>query len=262
MAHDDTRTFQEKLVRRKKSKPIAAVLVAHSPKWGQDRAAVNESITIGRDDDCELTIEDINTSRRHTRIVSKGKKHWISDLGSKNGTHVNGSQIRDSVKIEDGAIIRIGNTILVFVKDARGMLDTRAERHRLIAGSFHSAEIVRKLANCSRMGHNILLAGPSGCGKEVAARAFAELLRRPLEVQNAARYSSEEEATSTLFGVGKKVFSNVDERQGFIEKADGGIFFLDEAHNLPRRVQKSLLRVVEDGKIGRIGETDSKEVDV
>ncbi|MCP4604870.1 MAG: AAA domain-containing protein [Proteobacteria bacterium] len=47
-----------------------------------------------------------------------------------------------------------------------------------------------------------------------------------------------------------------------IEKADGGIFFLDEAHNLPRRVQKSLLRVVEDGKIGRIGETDSKEVDV
>jgi DNA-binding NtrC family response regulator len=37
---------------------------------------------------------------------------------------------------------------------------------------------------------------------------------------------------------------------------------LDEAHNLPRRVQKSLLRVVEDGELSRIGETDSKRVDV
>jgi transcriptional regulator with AAA-type ATPase domain len=85
---------------------------------------------------------------------------------------------------------------------------------------------------------------------------------RRILAHNAARFSSKEEAATTLFGVGKRIFSNVDERPGFLEQAHGGILFLDEAHCLPKRVQKSLLRFAEDGLIARIGRTEPKKVDV
>ena len=88
--------------------------------------------------------------------------------------------------------------------------------------------------------------------------------KKPLSLiaHNAARFTSEEEAASTLFGIGSKVFSNVDPRPGVVEQAHGGALFLDEIHNLPERVQRSLLRVIEDGLLSRIGETEQRNADV
>ena len=65
-----------------------------------------------------------------------------------------------------------------------------------------------------------------------------------------------------MFGVNPKVFSGVDQRPGLIEQAQKGALFLDEVHNLPVRVQRSLLRVIEHGQTSRIGETASKPADV
>jgi DNA-binding NtrC family response regulator len=62
--------------------------------------------------------------------------------------------------------------------------------------------------------------------------------------------------------VGPKVFSDVRARDGYIAEAHGGVLFLDEAHVLPEPVQKALLRVIEDGRLARIGETKEREVDV
>jgi two-component system nitrogen regulation response regulator NtrX len=116
---------------------------------------------------------------------------------------------------------------------------------------------MREAAESSR---HVLLSGPSGSGKELTARGLAALMGLPgpplpFLAHNAARFSSEEEATSTLFGVAARVFSNVSARPGLIEEAGVGVLFLDEVHNLPDRVQRSLLRVIEDGQTARIGET-------
>jgi len=62
--------------------------------------------------------------------------------------------------------------------------------------------------------------------------------------------------------VAQRVFSNVDARTGLIEQANGGALFLDEVHNLPERLQRSLLRVIEDGEVARIGENRPRKVEV
>ena len=83
-----------------------------------------------------------------------------------------------------------------------------------------------------------------------------------LVAHNAARFSSEEEATTTLFGVGNRVFSEVRERRGLLEEAQGGVLFLDEFHELPVRVQRSLLRFLEDGQSRRIGDDHTQDLKV
>ena len=77
---------------------------------------------------------------------------------------------------------------------------------------------------------------------------------------NCARSATEEEAVSTLFGVGKGVFSGVSARPGLLEQAADGILFLDEAHVLSPRVQRSLLRFAEDGVFARIGENIARQL--
>ena len=128
-----------------------------------------------------------------------------------------------------------------------------------MAGNFHVGPLLLSLQQAAVSGRHVLLAGPSGAGKELCAQALAIMMgagRKPLSLtaHNAARFTSEEEAASTLFGIGSKVFSNVDPRPGVVEQAHGGALFLDEIHNLPERVQRSLLRVIEDGLLSRIGQ--------
>ncbi len=264
MGGDHTSTYKDVVFGATGTKPEPVVLVAHAPSIaaGADRLAIGDSIVIGRDKDSDLAIRDANTSRNHLSITSYRRGCKIQDLGSKNGTYLNGKLIKKAVKLPDRAIIRAGNTILVFLSDGGDILSFRETENFGIAGRFHAAVLARKLLEGTMSGRSLLLAGPSGTGKELAAHAFAEITGKKLVVQNAARFSSEEEAAATLFGVGQKVFSNVDARPGYIEKADKGVLFLDEAHNLPKRVQKSLLRVIEDRELAHIGETQTTPVDV
>ncbi len=264
MGGDHTSTYKDVIFGATGAKPEPVVLVAHAPSIaaGADRIAIGDSIVIGREKGSDLQIMDANTSRNHLSITSYKRGCKIEDLGSKNGTYLNGKLIKKAKKLPDRAIIRAGNTILVFLSDGGDILSFRETDNFGIAGRFHTAVLARKLLEGTMSGRSLLLAGPSGTGKELAAQAFAEITGKKLVIQNAARFSSQEEAAATLFGVGQKVFSNVEARPGYIEKADKGVLFLDEAHNLPKRVQKSLLRVIEDRELAHIGETQTTPVDV
>jgi hypothetical protein len=71
--------------------------------------------TIGRWDDNDIVIPDRWISRHHARIRCAGIQCMIEDLGSKNGTLLNGEPLRGEAPLSDGAEIRIGDTILTFV---------------------------------------------------------------------------------------------------------------------------------------------------
>ena len=111
---------------------------------------------------------------------------------------------------------------------------------------------------------NVLLHGPSGTGKELAAALFSQRVapKAAFVRHNAALFATEEEAATTLFGVESHVFSGVHHRKGVIEEAKGGVLFLDETHNLPPRLQKSLLRVIETGETRRIGNNHPVSADI
>jgi cell division septation protein DedD len=81
------------------------------------RYPLTESLTvIGRSPECDLRITDPSISRRHAEIRQDGDGVRISDLGSTNGTSVNGRPVRER-RIEPGDRVELGTTRLVFERD-------------------------------------------------------------------------------------------------------------------------------------------------
>jgi FHA domain-containing protein len=73
----------------------------------------DEPVTIGRLPECEVPVNDPNVSRRHAEVRRQGADYVVVDLGSTNGTRVNGAGVRER-RLADGDEISVGNTTLRF----------------------------------------------------------------------------------------------------------------------------------------------------
>ena len=110
-------------------------------------------------------------------------------------------------------------------------------------------------------GSRVLIAGPAGAGKEVAARLlhlWSTRDRAPFVVVSAARMTPER-VEEELFGVeeGSELV-----RSGLLEQAHGGTLFLDEIADMPLTAQGKILRVLTDQSFSRVGGTRTVKVDV
>jgi pSer/pThr/pTyr-binding forkhead associated (FHA) protein len=70
--------------------------------------------TLGRSPDSHIFVADSNASRRHAVIEREGEAYWLEDVGARNGTWINAERVIERVMLEDGDIIRIGNTWFIF----------------------------------------------------------------------------------------------------------------------------------------------------
>ena len=77
-------------------------------------------LTIGRGGDADVRIEDRYASSLHCRLYSRGPGYYVEDLGSTNGTYLNGGQLRGEAQLSDLDEIRIGDTELRFELDVPG----------------------------------------------------------------------------------------------------------------------------------------------
>ena len=95
--------------------------------WGDREAALSEGENIlGREPTVAFFIDLNSVSRRHAKIAIAGGTATIEDLGSRNGTYVNGLRIEGPTKLANGDKIKIGSASLVF-RSFRGLGTTQSE---------------------------------------------------------------------------------------------------------------------------------------
>jgi len=123
-------------------------------------------------------------------------------------------------------------------------------------------ELVERVAGAQ---FPVLIHGETGSGKEVIARAVHQASPRreaPMRCLNCGAMA-ESLVESTLFGHEKGAFTGADQRRpGVFEQAHGGTLFLDEIGELRQGAQTALLRVLETGRLTRVGGTEEIAVDV
>jgi pSer/pThr/pTyr-binding forkhead associated (FHA) protein len=81
--------------------------------------AAGESLVVGRSHDCDLPIAAPRASRRHASFEADGEGHRIADLGSTNGTLLNGAPFAHDTRLADRDVVDAGGCIVVYRVDPR-----------------------------------------------------------------------------------------------------------------------------------------------
>lgn len=259
-------------------RPLAAP-VAHS-------LAGLSKVVIGRGNEAEsveveergqrqlvLRLPDPRISGAHAGLVLIDGRWVLEDLGSLNGTFVNGASEK-RIALFDRDVVTVGHAAFVYCDAVKVPQEAaEGEAQRATASSLGLAtlnptlqlEFARLAAAArSRAGMPILLYGSTGVGKEVAAKAVhAWSGRRGRFVAINCAAISESLAESELFGHRKGAFSGAgEERPGLVRSASGGTLFLDEIGDLPLGLQGKLLRVIQEREVLPVGETRPQPVDL
>lgn len=104
---------------------MPSLLLLTGPSAGR-RYEVREEATIGRSPSCEIPLDDAKVSRRHARVWVEDGKTRIVDLGSRNGTLVNGERIPAEVALTAGDQFQVGTTTVLFDPPTRATLSDKA----------------------------------------------------------------------------------------------------------------------------------------
>jgi DNA-binding NtrC family response regulator len=233
------------------------------------RAAVQEGdvFRIGTHPSNDLVLEDRSVSRFHCRIVRAPIGWRLEDVGSSNGTHINGLRVLGAV-LPPEAIVTLGQTrIRISSSDAAAPSTNTADPcfGALIGTTRAMREVFALIEKVAASDVNCFIHGESGTGKEVVASEIVQRGPRaqaPLVVVDCGAISPSL-IESELFGHVKGAFTGADrDRVGAFEAANGGTVFLDEIGELPLSVQPKLLRTLEKREIRRVGETHTRKLNV
>lgn len=135
----------------------------------------------------------------------------------------------------------------------------------LVANSRQMLELFRTVRKIAEFKTTVLVGGESGTGKELIARAIHRLSPRASNAFIAVNCGAIPDTLleSELFGHRKGAFTDANrDRKGLFEEASGGTLFLDEIGELPVGLQVKLLRVLQEGEVRRLGDSQDIKVDV
>jgi pSer/pThr/pTyr-binding forkhead associated (FHA) protein len=245
------------------------VRLASEGAWEIGRGA-----TLGADGRARrIDLGDAAVSERHFLVEWMSGKQVLRDLGSKNGTLVNGER-RSAHELVDGDVITAGASWLVFRIAPRpadadpAIVDAGQRLASLPPGlaTLHPVLEARfdELARVAASAHPVLILGETGSGKELVARAVHLLSgRRGRFVPVSCASLPAELVASELFGVSRGAYSGATaDRPGLVRAADGGTLFLDEIGELPAATQVALLRVLQEREVVPVGGTTPVKVDL
>lgn len=97
--------------------------IAEGKEAGKEFVFDQPSVVIGRTADCDVILYDPGVSRKHARIFSQGKTYYVEDMGSSNGTKVNGSVVKKK-QLSDGDAVALGPVVFNFTSKVIEDMDT------------------------------------------------------------------------------------------------------------------------------------------
>ena len=259
---DEFSTVNETLEIAHVPRTHALALEIQDTKGVRNIVVQDEQLIFGSSPKSDVVVHDPHVSGSHCHIGGSAAGIVVRDLGSRNHTYVNGARVADAVLCA-GMTIVIGHTTIMCSVPEEDEGDAAPPVSPLdgVAGSSlvmrRVASIVRRFASLSLP---VLVAGETGVGKELVARALhREGGRRdgPFVALNVASLPREL-VESELFGHERGSFTGATTaRAGAFEQAEGGTLFLDEIGELPIDAQPKLLRALDGYEIRRIGSAGS-----
>jgi DNA-binding NtrC family response regulator len=250
-----------------RSVPVEGAWLVVAPGTPEEqRIAVQERpMVIGKGPTADILISDPTVSKRHAEIRRTPSGVQLIDLGSRNGTKVNGIAVHGAL-LDTGVTVTVGRSKLRFECDTPLKAANQPTRFGEAMGrSPGMRQVFSLLERIAPTDLTITILGETGTGKDVLARAVHKNSSRrngPFVVFDCGAVAPTL-IESQLFGHQKGAFTGaVDTRAGAFEMANGGTLFLDEIGELALDLQPKLLRVLEQRRLSRVGGEGDIGVDV
>jgi DNA-binding NtrC family response regulator len=222
---------------------VFVVTVVEGPESGAsvtlDPASPARAL-VGTGATCTLRLSGTEISRRHASMRPEGRALVIADLGSTNGTHVNGVSVREA-SLSGGEVIRLGRTVLTVARGSPLYVALSEERGfgRLLGTSRAMRRLYPILHRVAASDHPLLLEGEAGVGKELCAEeihAHSARASRPFLVLSCQTLSARA-IEERLFG-----------EDGWLATPSGGTVYIDEVAALPVLLQRRLAVMLARGE--------------
>lgn len=220
-------------------------------------------VRLGREG--EIRVRDAKMSASHASVRATPEGLVLRDLGSTNGTWVNGARA-SSALLRPGDVAELGRSFFTCARtpdepDEPGPEEVRGDLRTLDPWLLSQLAKARRVSS-SRV--SVLLLGESGTGKELLARELHVASGRPGRLV-AVHCGAIPEGLieGQLFGYKRGAFTGaLQSAEGLISAADGGTLFLDEIGEMPLQAQVRLLRVLQEREVVPLGETRPRKVDL
>jgi DNA-binding NtrC family response regulator len=202
---------------------------------------------LGQSPVCSLRLTDPEVSRRHASLAVTATHLQLIELGSTNGTTVNGVAIKEA-SLHGGEAIRVGRTVIKVQREAPRFVELAQASSfgRVVGESPSMKKLYPVLTSLAASDQPVLLEGEAGTGKELVAEELHLASRRkdgPFLTLDASALPTQELA-GRLFGSPGEI--------GLVEQAKGGVLFINEIGNLPRDVQARIRELLAAGSDVRI----------
>ena len=221
------------------------------------------SCVLGRAPECNVRLDFAEMSRQHAVITHEGSTVVLRDLGSTNGTHVDGRRVTTAA-LREGSLVRLGTWLGIAEGLTHDELNTWCtEAAPGLWGGALIQRVLGPLRSVAKSTLPVVLVGATGTGKERFAAAIHHASGRsgPLHAVNCAALPSAL-AESELFGHERGAFTGADlKTRGHFRAAEGGTLFLDELQELSSSLQAKVLRAVETHQVTPLGESRAIEYD-
>ncbi len=259
LAHPDPRRVGERAALNRLAAGHGERLARGEPLFSQPGQALRRPL------------EDVHLSRQPIELAPGAgpgavslRCHGTRTSVVAGGALVTGERELAAAEIERGVVLLLANRVVLLLSPIEAAAEN-LPACGLIGESPGILRLRREIQRVAPLDLSILLAGETGSGKELVARALHEAGPRRgrafLAVNMGAVPSSL--AAAELFGAARGAFTGADRaRQGYFSRADGGTLFLDEIGETPAETQVMLLRVLESREIQPVGSGETRAVDV